>query len=142
MKYAPKLSNQDLLSIGSGINFLVLESKLERNLAEGERTLSVRFSRPVLKRPLTRQMCDFILEWAKLHPRHWIVEVTAHYFDGQLHYNDVIELEAIAKLDWLTEAYKQAIDQVSNAGNPKHILGVSWKARIKTTAEKAKGKQT
>jgi hypothetical protein len=136
MKYAPKLSNQDLLSIGSGINFLVLESSMARNLAEGERTLSVRFSRPVLKRPLTPRMCDFVLEWAKHHPRHWVVEVTGHYRDGDLHYDETVELEAVAKLDWLTEAYKEAIDEVSSAGNPRHLIGVSWRARIKTEAER------
>jgi hypothetical protein len=141
MKYSPKLSNADLLSIGSGINFLVLESKMDRNLAEGERTLSVRFSRPVLKRPLTPRMCDFILEWAKYHPRHWVVEVTGHYRDGDLHYDETVELEAVAKLDWLTEAYKSAIDEVSNSGNPRHLIGVSWRARIKTSAEKAKARQ-
>jgi hypothetical protein len=134
-----KLTNAELMSIGSGINFLVLESDMRKNLEVGDRVLSVRFSRPVLKRPLTPRMCDFILEWAKTHPRHWVVEVSGHYSDangGQ--YIETVELESYAKLDWLTEAYKSAIDEVSNAGNPKYLLGVSWKARIKTSAERAK----
>lgn len=135
-----KLNHAELLSIGSGINFLVLESSMSRNLAEGERTLSVRFSRPVLKRPLTGRMCDFILEWAKMHPRHWIVEVIGHYSDGNVDYDESVELEAYAKLDWLTEAYKEAIDEVSNAGNPRHLRGVSWRARIKSEAERKKQK--
>jgi hypothetical protein len=135
-----KLDHYELMSIGSGINFVVLESSMNRNLAEGERTLSVRFSRPVLKRPLTPKMCDFILEWAKVHPRHWVVEVTGHYRDGELHYDETVELEAVAKLDWLTEAYKAAIDEVSSAGNPRHLLGVSWRARIKSEAERKKQK--
>ena len=135
-----KLTHADLMSIGSGINFVVLESSMSRNLIEGERTLSVRFSRPVLKRPLTPRMCDFILEWAKTHPRHWVVEVTGHYQDGELQYDETVELEAVAKLDWLTEAYKAAIDDVSSAGNPRHLLGVSWRARIKSEAERKKQK--
>lgn len=135
-----KLSHAELMAIGSGINFVVLESSMSRNLLEGERTLSVRFSRPVLKRPLTPRMCDFILEWAKVHPRHCVVEVTGHYRDGELQYDETVELEAVAKLDWLTEAYKAAIDDVSSAGNPRHLRGVSWRARIKSEAERKKQK--
>lgn len=140
MKYQPKLTHADMMSIASGMNFLILESDMRRNLQAGDRTLTVRFSRPVLKRPLTPRMCDFVLQWAKTHPRHWIVEVTGHYRDGDLHYDEVVELEAVAKLDWLTEAYKEAINEVSNAGNPRHLIGVSWKARIKTTAERSKAR--
>lgn len=136
-----KLNHHELMSIGSGINFLILESSMDRNLTEGERTLKVRFSRPVLKRPLTERMCSFILEWAKVHPRHWIVEVTGHYRDGNVDYDETVELEAFAKLDWLTEAYKSAIDEVSNAGNPRHLRGVSWKARIKSEAERKKNNE-
>ena len=141
MKRPSKLTNEELLSINSGMNFVVLESRFDRNLVEGDRVLTVRFSRPVLKRPLTSAMCDFILTLAKHHPRHWVVEVTGHYSDGTLHYDETVELESPepVKLDWLTEAYKTALEDVSNAGNPRHLIGCSWRARIKTKAERKAG---
>ena len=133
-----RLTNDELLSINSGINFVVLSSSFDINLAAGGRVLSVRFSRPVLKRPMTPAVADFVLAWVKTHPHHWVVEVTGHYVADKQVYDETVELEAFAKLDWLTEAYKQAIDEVTSAGNYGRLVGVSWKARIKTTAERKK----
>lgn len=131
-----RLSNDELLAINSGINFVVLSSSFDANLAAGDRVLSVRFSRPVLKRPMTPKIADFVLAWVKTHPRHWVVEVTGHYTGEKHVYDETVEIQAYAKLDWLTEAYKEAIDQVTNAGAYGRLVGVSWKARIKTTAER------
>ena len=136
MKPHNVLSDADLRSIAAGMNFVVLESKWERNLEAGERMLTVQFSRPVLRRPMTRAISDFVLDCVKHFPRHWVVTVTGHYSDGKTNYTEQVELEAHAKLDWLTEAYKTALEAVSSAGNPKHLLGCSWRARIKTTAER------
>lgn len=136
MKQAYKLSNQELIAIEKGINFLRLEHRSEWGIMDGEKHLKVSFARPVLKRPLDSRVADFCLAWAKHHPRHWLVEVTAHFFDGILNYNETIELEAEAKLDWLTDAVKTAMEDVKGSGNPKHLIGTSWKARIKTRAEK------
>lgn len=131
-----RLTNDELLSINSGMNFVFLSSSFDINLAAGERVLSVRFSRPVLKRPMTPAVADLVLALVKAHPRHWIVEVTGHYASEKQVYDETVELQSYAKLDWLTEAYKQAIDQVTNAGAYGRLVGVSWTARIKTTAER------
>ena len=131
-----KLTYSDMAAISAGLKFLVLESRYDKNLAEGDRVLSVRFSRPVLKRPLTGQMQKFLLEWVKTHPQHWVLEVTAHFDDGNVRYDEIVELEAHAKLDWLTEAHKQAVSDAKGAGNPRHAVGVSWRAWIKTKADR------
>lgn len=138
MKPTQKLTNSELLSISSGINFLTLESPWDKNLANGQRTLIVKFSRPVLKRPLCDRVADVALAWAKAHPRQWVVTVTAHCSDGKVFYDETIELEAFCKLNELTEAYTYAVSDVTGAVNPNHMLGVSWKAKIKTTAERKK----
>lgn len=128
------ISNNDLLAIHKGINFVVLESKWEKNMAEGERTLTVRFSRPVLKTKMTRHHAAVVMEWAKVHPRHWLVEVTGHYANGATVYDETVELEATCKLNDLTEAYKSALSDVYASGNPRHLLGASWRATIKRKA--------
>ena len=136
-----KLSNADLLAIHRGINFLRLEHRSEWGVLDGEKHLRVAFARPILKRPICNRVADFCLALAKHHPRHWVVEITAHYRDGDLHYDETAEIESPepVKLDWLTEAVKSAESDVKAAGNPRHLLGVSWRARIKTKAERAAG---
>lgn len=133
-----KLSNQELLAIERGINFLRLEHRSEWGIMDGQRHLKVTFGRPILRRPVDGRVAEFCLAWAKHHPRHWLVEVAAHFFDGALNYDETVEIEAEAKLDWLTEAVKAAMEEVKTSGNPKHLIGISWKARIKTRAEKNK----
>lgn len=135
-----KLSNAELIAIDRGIAFLRLEHRSEWGIADGQKHLKVRFAYPVLKRPICNQVADFCLAWAKHHPRFWVVEVTAHYQDGDLHYDETVEIESPepVKLNWLTEAVKSAESDVKAAGNPKHLTGVSWRARIKTKAERGK----
>lgn len=85
---------------------------------------------------MNRAISDFVLDCVKHFPRHWVVTVTGHYSDGKTNYTEEVELESYSKLDWLTESYKTALETVSSAGNPRHLLGCSWRARIKTTAER------
>lgn len=130
-----KLSNQELLAIERGINFLRLEHRSEWGIMDGQRHLKVSFGRPILRRPVDGRVAEFCLAWAKHHPRHWLVEVAAHFADDKSAYTETVELEAHAKLDWLTEAVQSAMEEVKASGNPRHLIGTSWRARIQTRAE-------
>lgn len=125
--FTGKLSNDELIAIDRGMPFLRLEHRSEWGIVDGHKHLKVWFSRPVLKRPVCSKVADFCLALAKHHPRFWVVEVTAHFRDGDLYYDESVEIEASepVKLDWLTEAVKAAENDAKGAGNHRHALGVS-----------------
>jgi hypothetical protein len=131
-----KASNDELLKIAAGINHIVLTSDSTWTLASehNEMVLDVRFSKPVLKRPLFKSDKMIALEWAKYHPRFWRLTLTLNMWDEmrQQAYTDTIEIDTPqqCKLDELTEHVRQAWVELESGANPKHIRGRHWTARI------------
>lgn len=131
-----KANNRELLQIAQGINQLVISHESHWTLAEkhNDMVFDVRFAKPVLKRPLTENDKLVALEWAKMHPRFWRVNLTLLLHDqiANQHYSEILEIETKTqcKFNELTETFHAGWKELENGANPKHIVGRKWEARI------------
>ncbi len=138
-------SNADLLKIAAGINHIVLTHDSTWTLATktNDMVLDVRFTRPILRRPLYKSDKMIALEWAKHHPRFWRLALTLNMWDdlNKQAYTDSIEIDTPQqyKLDELTEHVRQAWAELEAGANPKHIRGRRWTARIIQEHERKRG---
>lgn len=131
-----KIPNNELLQIAAGISHIVLEHESLWSLGQGveqDRLLNVRFSRPILKRPLSAQHKKIAVEYAKYRAHHWRVELFLDCVadDGTKYIEQgEIETKEPAKIDDLNELVRQEWDDMTAAVNPKHIRGRRWRATI------------
>lgn len=131
-----KIPNHELLQIASGITHIVLEHESLWSLGEGfaeDKILSVKFKRPVIKRPLTLQHKKLAVEYAKYRAHYWRVELFLDCVadDGQkyVEQGEIITTQP-AKLDDLNELVAAEWEEIKGAVNPKHIRGRRWRATI------------
>lgn len=131
-----KIPNHELLQIAAGISHIVLEHQSIWSLGEGleqDKILSVRFSRPILRRPLTVAHKRIAVEYAKYRAHYWRVELFLDCVadDGQTYVEtSEIVTQVPAKLDDLNELVNAQWGELAAAVNPKHIRGRRWRATI------------
>lgn len=131
-----KIPNHELLQIASGISHIVLEHESLWSLHEGftdDKILSVRFTKPILKRPMTLRDKTLAVEYAKYRAHYWRVELFLDCVadDGSkyVEQSEIVTQEP-AKLDDLNDLVKSTWDELTASVNPKHIRGRRWVARI------------
>lgn len=139
-----KIPNADLLKIAAGISHIVLEHQSIWSLGDGfkdDKILSVRFTRPILKRNLTLRDKAIAVEYAKYRAHYWRVELFLDCVadDGTTYVEQSeIVTQQPAKLDDLNELVKATWDELVASVNQKHIRGRRWIARIIKGHERAK----
>lgn len=131
-----KIPNHELLQIAAGISHIVLEHESLWSLGEGleqDRILSVRFSKPILKRPLSAHHKRIAVEYAKYRAHFWKVELFLDCVadDGTtyIEQGEIVTKEP-AKLDDLNDLVNDEWADMMAAVNPKHIRGRRWRATI------------
>lgn len=131
-----KITNHELLQIASGISHIVLEHESLWSLQEGftdDKILSVRFTKPILKRQMTLRDKTLAVEYAKYRAHYWRVELFLDCVadDGSkyVEQSEIVTQEP-AKLDDLNDFVKSTWDELTASVNPKHIRGRRWVARI------------
>lgn len=131
-----KIPNHELLQIASGISHIVLEHESIWSLGAGcmeDKILSVKFSKPILRRPLTLHHKKIAVEYAKYRAHFWRVELfldcVADDGTAYVEQGEIVTTEP-AKLDDLNEFFQAQWDELESAVNQKHIRGKRWKATI------------
>lgn len=131
-----KIPNNELMQIAAGISHIVLEHESLWSLSSAaaeDKMLNVRFSRPILKRPLSLSHKKIAVEYAKYLARHWRIELFLDCVadDGKPYIEEAeIVTESPAKMDDLNEYIAAQWLEMENAVNPKHIRGKRWRATI------------
>lgn len=145
MAHIVKIPDRELLQIAAGISHIVLEHRSLWSLADGlgeDKMLSVRFSRPILKRPLTLDHKRIAVEYAKYRAHIWRVELWLDCLsdDGQTYVEaSEIVTQTPAKLDDLNSLVEQEWQDLAESVNPRHIRGRRWRATIVKGHEQRSG---
>lgn len=131
-----KIKNSELLQIAAGISHIILEHHSLWSLQNGftdDKILSVRFTRPIIKRALTQTDKMIAVEYAKYRAHYWRVELFLDCVadDGSkyVEQSEIVTQEP-AKLDDLNDLVRATWDELTASVNQKHIRGRRWVARI------------